>query len=344
MELRIEAVSPPEIHCRVVVGGVLSSHKGVTVPRGALSLAAFTPQDQEHLRVGLALGADIVALSFVRSPADIAALRAFLAEHQAEVPVMAKIEKPEALDVFDALLASVDAVMVARGDLGVEVPLAEVPLIQKRLVHQAVQAAKPVVVATQMLRSMVDNPRPTRAEAADVANAVFDGADALMLSEETAVGAYPVAAVRVMADIVAAAERHWLAQRGTTFFATPETCSPSAALAHAACLLALEARAAAIVCCTRTGRTAQLVARHRPRTPIVAVSPAASTVRRLMLTWGVVPVQAEGFTSTDAMLQAALAAARQSGVVQPGERVVVVGGAPTAPPGHTDFLRLAVVR
>jgi pyruvate kinase len=257
--------------------------------------------------------------------------------------LMAKIEKPEALDVFDELLAVVDAVMIARGDLGVELAPAEVPLVQKDLIPKVMQAAKPVVTATQMLSSMVDSPQPTRAEATDVANAVLDGTDAVMLSEESAVGAYPVEAVRVLAQIATAAEQRLIARRAAAILSWQQNLGTSAAIGHAACLLAYEAGATAIICCTRTGRTAQLVAKYRPATPIIAVCRHEVTVRRLMLTWGITPVFANDFESLDAMINAACEAARSTKLVASGDRVVIVGGAPSAPPGRTDFLRVATL-
>jgi pyruvate kinase len=343
VELKIEAVTPPDIRCRVIVGGVLSNHKGVAVPRGTLSVSAFTEQDRVHLLTGLDMGIDLVALSFVRSPADIIAARAFLEGHAADLPLMAKIEKLEALEAVDDLLSVVDAVMIARGDLGVELTPAEVPLVQKDLIAKAMRVAKPVITATQMLRSMVDSPHPTRAEATDVANAVLDGTDAVMLSEESAVGAYPVEAVKVMAQIARAAETRLMAQRAATILSPQQGLNTSAAIGHAACLLAHEAGAAAILCCTRTGRTAQLVAQYRPTTPIIAVCRHETTVRRLMLTWGVTPVFATDFDSIDAMIAAACDVAQGTELVAPGDRVVIVGGAPSAPPGYTDFLRVTTI-
>lgn len=340
VELQIDRVMPPEIHCRVVVGGELSNHKGVTVPRGALNLSAFTREDRVHVQTGLDMGVDFIAVSFVRSADDIMVARDFLQQHRSDIPLMAKIEKYEALQVVGAILEQVDALMVARGDLGVEIPLDEVPLIQKDLIVKAVQAARPVITATHMLISMVDNPRPTRAEAADVANAVLDGSDAVMLSEESAIGKYPVAAVKILARIVETAEKRLIAQRSSEVLAFHEGMSTSAAIGHAACLLAHEAGAVAIVCCTRTGRTAQLVAKYRPATPIIAVSAHDTTVRRLILTWGVRPVLIPEYETLDGMIETALNAACQTGLVAAGDKVVIVGGAPTAPPGHTDFLRV----
>jgi pyruvate kinase len=343
VELKIESVSKSDIHCRIISGGVLSTHKGVNVPRGALSIGAFTQQDRKLLLAGLETGVDMSALSFVRSSADIASARRFLKSHKTNIPLMAKIEKPEAVDAIDEVISAVDAVMVARGDLGVEIPAADVPIVQKDIIAKSVREAKPVVTATQMLRSMVESPRPTRAEAADVANAVLDGTDAVMLSEETAVGAYPVEAVQTMAQIAERAETRLFIQSPFTSLAHPEPGNISEAIGHAACLLAYSAGAQAVICCTRTGRTAQLVAKYRSKTPIIAVSPSQNTVHRLMLTWGVLPLLSEEFGSTDTMVTAALKSARESGVVSPGNRVVVVGGASSTQPGHPDFIRVCLV-
>ncbi len=340
VELKIESVSKQELHCRVLTGGILSSRKGVNVPRGALTVGAFTKQDRQHLLAGLDVGVDITALSFVRSPADVQSARKFLKKHNAGHPLMAKIEKPEAVDVLDEIIAEVDALMVARGDLGVEIPVADVPLVQKEIIAKSIEAAKPVVTATQMLRSMVENPRPTRAEAADVANAVFDGTDALMLSEETAVGAYPVEAVRTMAQIAERVEQHLFIQRPFTSLPPPKPGNLSEAVGHAACLLAYSSGAQAIICCTREGRSARLVAKHRPTIPIIAVSPNEETVHVLMLTWGVYPIQSPEFKSLEAMIKSGLELARSAGLVSAGRPVVVVGSTMSDRPRHMDFLRV----
>jgi len=343
VELKIESIRKPDIHCRVLSGGVLSNYKGVNVPRGALSIKAFTQQDRKLLLAGLETGVDMTALSFVRSSKDVASARRFLKTHKANLPLMAKIEKPEAVDAIDEVISAVDAVMVARGDLGVEIPAADVPIVQKDIIAKSVRQAKPVVTATQMLRSMVESPRPTRAEAADVANAVLDGTDAVMLSEETAVGAYPVEAVKTIAQIAERAETRLFIQSPFTTLLPPEPGNISDAIGHAACLLAYSAGAQAIICFTRTGKTAQLVAKHRSKTPIIAVSPSQDTVHRLMLTWGVFPLLSEEFESTSMMVATCLKLARESGVVSPGNRVVVVGGASSTQPGQTDFLRISLV-
>jgi pyruvate kinase len=343
IELKVENIRSREIDCRVVVGGALSSHKGVNVPRGAVNLSAFTDKDREFLSIGLELGVDMIALSFIRSPSDIAPARRSIAAADMNTPIMAKIEKPEALDSFDEVLAAVDSIMVARGDLGVEIPLAEVPFVQKSIIAKTAKAGKPVVTATQMLRSMVESNRPTRAEVTDVANAVLDGSDALMLSEESAVGAYPVEAVRTLAQIAEVAETHLLIQNRFAIASSRADLNTAEAIGHAACLLAWEAGASAIICCTRTGRTARLVAKHRPSTPIIAASPKEETVRRLMLTWGVRPIFIPEFGSTDEIVETALAAAHESNLVAAGAKVVIASASPEVEARQSDFLRVMTV-
>lgn len=289
------------------------------------------------------MGVSMAALSFVRSEEDVLQARRLLDEHQSDLPLMAKIEKPEAVDKLDELLQCVDSLMVARGDLGVEIPFQEVPLIQKDIIYKSLCAARPVITATQMLSSMVESPRPTRAEAADVANAVLDGSDAVMLSEESAMGAYPVEAVRALAAIAEQAESRLFEHRPFIDIQNKKQFSISEAIGHAACVLSQDAGAKAIVCCTRTGHTARLVARYRPVVPIIGVSPGMETVRRMALVWGVRPVLCDDFKSIDGMIQTSLDAARQSGELDSGSRIVIAGGSPAAGPGHTDFLRVAVV-
>jgi pyruvate kinase len=256
---------------------------------------------------------------------------------------MAKIEKLESLDIIDEILAVADSIMVARGDLGIEVPIAQVPHIQKELISKAIQAAKPVVTATQMLRSMVENPRPSRAEVSDIANAVLDGSDALMLSEESAVGAYPVEAVKVLAETAEVAEGRLFARRPFVSLSPTDRVSAAEAIAHAASLVAHQDKATAIICCTRTGQTARLVAKYRPAQPIVAATPEPQTVRPLMLVWGVQPFLLEEFTSIDAIIKAAIDLTFKKGIVRPGNKVVIVAGAPYSPLGETDFLRVATL-
>lgn len=341
IELLIDVVDPPEIRCTVLLGGLLSNQKGVSAPRAALSVSAFTDRDRGLLIKGIEMGVSMAALSFVRSSQDILAARAFLAENGVCLPLMAKIEKPEAVDNLDDILRNVDSIMVARGDLGVEIPFADVPLVQKDIIRKALIAAKPVITATQMLRSMVESPRPTRAEATDVANAVLDGSDAVMLSEESAVGAYPVEALRALAMIAERAETRLFQERAFIDMPPSDQSDVSSAIGHAACVLARDAGAKAIVCCTRSGYTARLVARHRPSIPIIAISPNSETIRGMTLVWGVKPVLADEFHTTDGMTKNALDAARNAGLAS-GERIVIAGGSPSAGPGFTDFLKVAV--
>ncbi len=343
IELRIEAVVPPDIRCKVLLGGSLSDYKGITVPRGATGINAFTEKDRDLLLEGLDMGVEMAALSFVRNRDDVLRARKLLDDRGSSLPLMAKIEKPEAVDALDDILPAVDALMVARGDLGVEIPYQDVPLVQKDIIGKALRAARPVVTATQMLRSMVESPRPTRAEAADVANAVLDGSDAVMLSEESAIGAYPVEAVRALASIAEQAEARLFQRTASGYPERRGNPGVSEAISHASCVLALEAGAKAIVCCTRSGHTARVAARHRISVPIIAVSPEVATVRGLALVWGVKPVLCDEFDTTDGMIRTSLDAARQAGGLTRGDHIVIVGGSPSAGPGHTDFVRVAAV-
>ncbi len=343
VELGIEAVEPPVIRCKVLLGGRLSDHKGITVPRGATGINAFTEKDGELLLDGIDMGVEMAALSFVRNRDDVLRARRLLDGQGSSLPLMAKIEKPEAVDALDDILPVVDALMVARGDLGVEIPYEEVPLVQKDVIAKALRAARPVVTATQMLRSMVENPRPTRAEAADVANAVLDGSDAVMLSEESATGAYPVESVRALASIAEQAEARLFQRKAHEIPERRGIPGVSEAISHASCVLALDAGAKAIVCCTRSGHTARVAARHRISVPIIAVSPEVATVRGLALVWGVKPVLCAEFDTTDGMIRTSLDAARQAGDLSRGNHIVIVGGSPSAGPGHTDFVRVAAV-
>jgi len=342
LELEVEAVTGEDVRCRVVVGGLLSSKKGINVPTRSLRVRAFTEKDRADLAFGIDAGVDFVALSFVRDPADVLEVRRFLEERRASVPLVAKIEKHEALDRFDAILETVDAVMVARGDLGVETPLERVPRVQKRLIRGSNRAGKPVVTATQMLRSMVESPRPTRAEVTDVANAILDGTDAVMLSEETAVGRYPVQAVATMRRIAEDAEGVfpfdvWKERLGREATRTvPESVS------LAACELAEDVGAAAIVAFTQSGSTARHVSKYRPRAPILAPTPVEATYRRLALVWGVVPVRTRPLATTDEMTREALEAAVRTGLVRSGEKVVIVAGVPVGVPGATNSIQTQV--
>ncbi len=326
--------------CRVVVGGTLSSRKGINVPGAVLRFSSLTDKDREDTEFAIEQGVDYIALSFVRRPADVRELRQFLSIRGAQIPIIAKIEKPEALSAFDEILAESDGIMVARGDLGVETPAEEVPFHQKRIIRACNRAGKPVITATQMLQTMIENPRPTRAEASDVVNAILDGTDAVMLSGETAVGRYPIEAAKTMATLCAHAEAH-LPHGYLHGEPRDETITES--ISEAAVEIAGEVGAKAIITATMSGRTARMVARHRPSIPIVAVTPNRATLFRLALTWGVIPVQVEAFDTTDEMVHVMVQAARQEGVVARGDTVVLTAGIPFGSGGETNLLKVHVV-
>lgn len=343
LRLEVIGMGPEEVRCRVVVGGTLFPHKGVTLPEGGRKVKALTEKDRTDLAFAVQQGVDYLSVSFVRTAEDIRQAKALLQEAGAEIPVVAKIEKRDALENIEEILEATDSIMIARGDLGAEIPLEEVPLAQKRLIAMANALAKPAITATQMLSSMVASPRPTRAEASDVANAVLDGTDAVMLSEESATGRHPVEAVAVMARIAEAAERAledeaWTERRRTSRQAR----TVHFAICEAACLVAQELNAKAIVCPTRTGTTARLIAGLRPRQPILAASPSEMVARRLAMVWGVTPVVTDKPGDMDTMMAQAKEAAVASGLVQPGDRFVITAGPPTGPPGTTNLIKVEV--
>jgi pyruvate kinase len=341
LRLRVVRVREDHLETEVVVGGPLSDRKGVNVPDLALPIPALTPKDREDLAFALERGIEYVGLSFVQRPEDVAEAREIAG---GRAWIMVKVEKPQAVENLDAILAQADCVMVARGDLGVELPPEEVPLVQKRIVRAARAAGKPVVVATQMLESMIAAPAPTRAEASDVATAVFDGADAVMLSAETAAGQYPWEAVTMMDRILARVEAddRW---RALTDAARPEPDPTSAgAIAAAARQVARTIGAKAIAAFTSTGSTALRVARERPNRPILGLTPAEATARRLSVVWGVHPVVAPELHSMSEMVASALRVAQAEGFAKPGEEVVVTAGMPLGIPGNTNALRVAAVK
>jgi pyruvate kinase len=342
IELVVDEAANGDIRCRVVAGGTLSSHKGISLPSTPFGAPGLTAKDREDLAFGVAHGVDYVALSFVRTADDVRAARAFLDERGFAVPLVAKIEKREAISHIDEILAAADGLMVARGDLGVETPLEHVPLLQKMLIDRANRAGKPVITATQMLLSMVENPRPTRAEVGDVANAILDGTDAVMLSEETASGRYPVEAVATMKRIAEDTETAFPFDRWMRKFEDKSLQTLPEAVAGAAVELAEHIGASAILAWTESGATARLVARHRPRPPIVALATRKETARRLALVWGVVPLLASAADGPDAMLENAPALAVAKGLLRPGERAVITAGLPMGVPGSTNLIKAAV--
>ena len=340
IELRVERVSPPEVHCKVVVGGTLSSNKGMNLPASDLEVESLTPKDRKDLDVGIDAGVDAVALSFVRTAADIEAIKAILKKKRRHPPVIAKIEKQAAVANIDRILAIADGVMVARGDLGVEIDLERVPLVQKTIIQKCNAVGKPVITATQMLVRMVENPRPTRAEAADVANAVLDGTDAVMLSEETAMGNYPVEAVQMMDRIVRAAETSLDHRK---FEHLEEMGNTRDSITRSSYYIAKEIGVRAIVTPTWSGSTANLVARFRPKQPILATTPNETTLDFLSFSWGVVPLFIPPSTTIDEMIRFSIEAARRAGHVESGDLVVITGGLPLHASGSTNFLKVEKV-
>jgi pyruvate kinase len=340
VRLRVEEVNGARARCEIVVGGVVEAHKGVNVPGAPIPIPSLTEKDVHDLSFALELGVDYVALSFVRSAADCRALRELLNEAGSTALVIAKIEKAEALEELDAIVGVADAVMVARGDLGVEIGPAAVPLVQKRIILSALEHGKPAITATQMLESMIHHPEPTRAEASDVANAILDGTSAVMLSGETAVGAYPVEAVAYMDRIARAVEpsvgyRHELARAADEPFPTV-----GEAMSNAACDIAEVLGAVAILVPTFSGRTASAVARHRPRRPVIAVTHKRHAVQQMALEWGVVPAEIEECRDVEHLWARTLDAARDTGIVSPGDRVVITAGTAVNVPGTTNVIKV----
>jgi pyruvate kinase len=340
LRLRVDRCGADFAETTVVVGGELSDHTGLNVPSAVLDLSPLTRKDLDDLNYGLELGVDWVALSFVQRPEDVAEARRLVS---GRAGIMTKLEKPAAIEHLDEIVTLSDAVMVARGDLGVELPPEDVPGIQKRIVRACRQAGRPVVVATQMLDSMVHSPTPTRAEASDVATAVYDGADAVMLSAETAVGEYPAEAIAMMDRIIYRVERDPLYRKiMETDHHDPEATSADAITA-AARQVAKTVAAAAIVTFSSTGSTTLRCARERPNVPILGLTPRPDTARRLALAWGVHSVQIEDLHSFSEMVTKAVAAASREGFAKPGQRVVVTAGVPFGTPGATNILRIALV-
>jgi len=344
-DIELEAVetNDQDIVCRVISGGVISSHKGINLPTRSIDAPSLTEKDRKDLAFGIAQGVDFVALSFVRQAGNVTDARGFIESRGASIPLIAKIEKHEALKNIDGILAASDGIMVARGDLGVETPLQHVPLLQKMLIAKANRAGKPVITATQMLRSMVDCPRPTRAEAADVANAILDGTDAVMLSEETASGRYPVESLDMMVRIAEDAETAFPYDVWRERITSTGVQSLQEAVADAACTLADDMEAAAIVACTQSGSAARLVARHRPRQPILALTPLPETCLRLSLVWGVAPIRIDPSRSTDELMDRVPGIAVATGHVKTGDRIVITAGIPVGVSGSTNTIKASVV-
>ena len=340
IRLRVERVDRGRASCTVVVGGPVGPHKGVNLPGVPLPIPSLTRKDLDDLEFALGLGVDYVALSFVRSAADVKALRTLIEARASQAWVIAKIEKAEAVAALEEILAETHGVMVARGDLGVEIGAAEVPLLQKRIILAALERGKPVITATQMLESMIHSHEPTRAEASDVANAILDGTSAIMLSGETAVGEHPAEEVRVM-DRIARAVEPSLGYRHEIPRADDET-TIDQALSNAACDVAEALSAAAILVPTFSGHTASAVARLRPQRPIVALTHKNESLRHLALEWGVTPVSITETTDVEDLWSRSVVAAREAGVVSSGDRVVITAGTAVNLPGSTNVIKVDI--
>jgi len=338
IRLRVTAVGEGEVETGVEVGGTVASRQGLNIPGSTRGLPAVPDEDLDMLRFGEKIGVDVVALSFVRTAEDVTAVR----EHT-RLPLIAKIEKPQAVDSAEEIMRAADCVMVARGDLGIELPIEEVPMVQKSLLRCAGRLARPSITATQMLDSMVSSSRPTRAEVADVANAILDGTDAVMLSQETAIGAHPVLAVEMMAAVAARTERslpyrEWNEQR-----VIRDQRDPAYTVAYSACAAARELHLAALVVPTLSGRSARLLSAHRPQVPILALSPGRETVRRCGLMWGVQAASMRRHEVTEALIADAARRVVELGWVKRGERVGITAGLPSGRPGTTSLVQIQEV-
>lgn len=335
VRLEVVSVSETDVVTKVVVGGPVSNNKGINLPGVAVSVPALSEKDEDDLRWALRLGADFIALSFVRSAEDYEDCARIMAEEGRIVPVIAKVEKPQAVDNLEEIVSAFDGIMVARGDLGVELPLEEVPLVQKQAIELARSQAKPVIVATQVLESMTHSPVPTRAETSDCANAILDGTDAVMLSGETSVGDYPIVTVETMARIIKNTEQKGHA-RIAPYLATPKT--RGGAVTHAAADIAQTLDVKYIVTFTQSGDSAQRMARLRPETPMIALTPDAATQKRLALSWGVTAEVVDSAASTDDMVTIVDSLLKDSGRAVDGDYVIVVSGTPVGVPGTTNSI------
>lgn len=342
IELQVVEAQRDRLLTRVIAGGELRSRQGVNVPGVELDLPSLTVKDEKDLAFGIEQGVDYVALSFVRKAEDIATLRQRIKEKGADIPIIAKIEKAEAVKAFDQILEVSDGIMVARGDLGVETPAAGVPILQKEIIRKSNLSAVPVITATQMLESMMEHPRPTRAEASDVANAIFDGTDAVMLSGETAVGAYPVKSVATMATIAEMADRNASYTIQDALEAGP-CLSVTDAVSQASCEMARDLNAKAIITTTASGYTARMVARYRPGTPIIAVTSREEVHRRLALVWGVETVVVRQPTGMDEVIEFSVDAVQERGLASPGDILIITAGIPHGGPGRTNMIKVHVV-
>ena len=341
--LRVEEVIGEEIHCIVENSGIVKNHKGINVPGVKINLPALTPKDVSDIEFGIAQGIDFIAASFVRKASDVLAIREVLENNNAtDIQIISKIENQEGVDNLEEILQVSDGLMVARGDLGVEIPTEEMPIVQKEMIKKCNELGKPVITATQMLDSMIRNPRPTRAEVTDVANAIYDGTDAIMLSGETAAGKYPVEAVKVMAAIAKRIEET-LDHDNTLRNKGLNSTNVTDAISYATCTTAKSLTASGIVTSTSSGHTARMVSKFRPNTPIIAATPNERTSRQLSLSWGVYTVLCEQAGNTDDLIENSIYASKREGFIHEGELVVITAGVPTGVSGTTNLIKVHVI-
>ena len=343
IKLQIQTVNDTDIVCTVLNNGKIKNKKGVNVPGVHLSMPYMSQRDKDDIIFGIEQGFDFIAASFVRTAQDVYEIRNLLNEYDSNIRIIAKIENREGVNNIDSILAAADAVMVARGDLGVEIDFTELPGIQKNIIERSFSFGKPIVTATQMLDSMMVNPRPTRAEISDVANAIYDGTSAIMLSGETAAGAYPVEALKTMSAIAERTEQEGFHLRGRTMDSNPGKISVSDATAHAACLTARDVNAAAIVTVSESGTTARLLSKYRPQQPIIACVMREQVQRQLSLSWGITPLMMSLAHSTDELIEMSTALAKENGYLHNGELAVVTAGVPVGVSGTTNMIKIHMV-
>ena len=343
IKLQIQTVNDTDIVCTVLNSGKIKNKKGVNVPGVHLSMPYMSQRDKDDIIFGIQQGYDFIAASFVRTAQDVYEIRNLLNQYDSNIRIIAKIENREGVNNIDSILAAADAVMVARGDLGVEIDFTELPGIQKTIIERSFSFGKPIVTATQMLDSMMVNPRPTRAEISDVANAIYDGTSAIMLSGETAAGAYPVEALKTMSAIAERTEQEGFHLRGRTMDSNPGKISVSDATAHAACLTARDVNAAAIVTVSESGTTARLLSKYRPQQPIIACVMREQVQRQLSLSWGITPLMMSLAHSTDELIEMSTALAKENGYLHNGELAVVTAGVPVGVSGTTNMIKIHMI-
>ncbi len=343
IEMRVEKITDTEIQCRVINGGKVSNHKGINVPGAVLSMPYISEVDYADIRFCAEMGYDFLAASFVRTREDIIEVRKILDEYNSKAKVIAKIENMQGIQNLDEILEVSDGIMVARGDMGVEIPLEEVPVLQKQMIKKAVAQGKHVITATQMLESMITNPRPTRAETADVANAIYDGTTAIMLSGESAAGAYPIEAVKTMARIAERTEQDIDYKSRLKKVESEDSTDITTAISHACCTTAMDLNASAIITVTMSGFTAGMISRYKPGCPIIGCSVNPRVCRQLSLSWGVAPILIEKEDKADVLFEEATRAAEKAGYIKKGDIVVLTAGVPLGISGRTNMIRVIEV-